>query len=97
MTSINKSILAIATILLTGCNDDQVKTVEVITVEVIKEVAPVEITSVKNVILMIGDGMGAQQVGLLEEYARHAPNSMTVSPTQPVSQIIPVPSLPYVK
>ena len=28
---------------------------------------------VKNLILMIGDGMGAQQVGLLEEYARRAP------------------------
>ena len=27
---------------------------------------------VKNVILMIGDGMGPQQVGLLEEYARRA-------------------------
>lgn len=30
---------------------------------------------VKNLILMIGDGMGAQQVGLLEEYVRRAPNS----------------------
>ncbi len=30
---------------------------------------------VKNVILMIGDGMGPQQVGLLETYARLAPNS----------------------
>ncbi|ASP40784.1 alkaline phosphatase [Bacterioplanes sanyensis] len=28
---------------------------------------------VKNLILMIGDGMGAQQVGLLEEYARRSP------------------------
>ncbi len=31
---------------------------------------------VKNVILMIGDGMGPQQVGLLELYAREAPNSI---------------------
>ncbi|MDF2177790.1 alkaline phosphatase [Aliiglaciecola sp. CAU 1673] len=30
---------------------------------------------VKNLILMIGDGMGPQQVGLLEEYARRAPHS----------------------
>ena len=30
---------------------------------------------VKNLILMIGDGMGAQQVGLLEEYARRAPQN----------------------
>lgn len=28
---------------------------------------------VKNLILMIGDGMGAQQVGILEEYARRSP------------------------
>ncbi|MDR4504697.1 MAG: alkaline phosphatase [Candidatus Scalindua sp.] len=31
--------------------------------------------SVKNVILMIGDGMGPQQVGLAVIYAEHAPNS----------------------
>ena len=31
---------------------------------------------VKNVILMIGDGMGPQQIGLLELYARKAPNSI---------------------
>lgn len=31
---------------------------------------------VKNLILMIGDGMGPQQVGLLELYAREAPNSI---------------------
>lgn len=30
----------------------------------------------KNVILMIGDGMGPQQIGLLESYARLAPNSL---------------------
>ncbi|MGM0559315.1 MAG: alkaline phosphatase, partial [Myxococcota bacterium] len=30
---------------------------------------------VKNVILLIGDGMGPQQIGLLEEYAQHAPSS----------------------
>lgn len=35
----------------------------------------VESGQVKNVILMIGDGMGAQQIGLLEEYVRRAPNS----------------------
>ncbi|MGI0116636.1 alkaline phosphatase [Zooshikella sp. RANM57] len=31
---------------------------------------------IKNVILMIGDGMGPQQVGLLESYARLAPHSI---------------------
>jgi alkaline phosphatase len=30
---------------------------------------------VRNLILMIGDGMGPQQIGLLELYAREAPNS----------------------
>jgi alkaline phosphatase len=76
-TMTHKSLLAIAisTCLLTACNNDT-KTVEVVQeVQVIKEVPPAEVTQVKNVILMIGDGMGAQQVGLLEEYARRAPNS----------------------
>jgi len=69
--------LAITSVLLTACNDDDVKVVtEVEQVEVIKEVAPTPVTKVKNVILMIGDGMGAQQVGLLEEYAQRAPNSL---------------------
>jgi len=70
-------VLAISSTLLMGCNDDD--SIEVIKeVEVVKEVevAPAPITQVKNVILMIGDGMGAQQVGLLEEYARRAPNSI---------------------
>ncbi|MGD8111197.1 alkaline phosphatase [Vibrio sp. TRT 17S01] len=31
---------------------------------------------IKNVILMIGDGMGPQQVGLLETYANNAPHSI---------------------
>lgn len=31
---------------------------------------------VRNVIVMIGDGMGFQQVGLLAAYARHAPHSV---------------------
>ncbi|WP_394210401.1 alkaline phosphatase [Enterovibrio calviensis] len=31
---------------------------------------------IKNIILMIGDGMGPQQVGLLETYATQAPNSV---------------------
>ncbi|WP_354623418.1 alkaline phosphatase [Psychromonas sp. MME2] len=33
-------------------------------------------TPVKNVIVMIGDGMGPGQMGLLEEYARKAPHSI---------------------
>lgn len=37
---------------------------------------PAEPPRVKNIILMIGDGMGPQQVGLLEAYATRAPNSI---------------------
>ncbi|MEH6578077.1 MAG: alkaline phosphatase [Amphritea sp.] len=33
-------------------------------------------SKIKNVILIIGDGMGPQQVGLLETYAKLAPNSI---------------------
>lgn len=33
-------------------------------------------TPIKNLILMIGDGMGPQQTGLLEEYAKRAPSSI---------------------
>jgi alkaline phosphatase len=33
-------------------------------------------TTVKNVIIMIGDGMGPQQVGLLNAYAKYAPHSI---------------------
>lgn len=43
---------------------------------------------VKNLILMIGDGMGAQQVGMLEEYARRSPANMAkVSNTTGLQQI----------
>ena len=37
---------------------------------------PISHAEVKNIILMIGDGMGPQQVGLLELYAREAPHSI---------------------
>lgn len=33
-------------------------------------------SEIKNVIVVIGDGMGAQQVGLLNSYVKHAPNSI---------------------
>ncbi len=32
-------------------------------------------SELRNIILVIGDGMGPNQVGLLTQYARHAPNS----------------------
>ncbi len=38
--------------------------------------APAGAAEVRNVILMIGDGMGPQQVGLLETYANQAPDSI---------------------
>lgn len=46
-----------------------------------------ESKKVKNVILMIGDGMGVQQVGLLEEYVRRAPNSILPSTVTGLQQI----------
>jgi alkaline phosphatase len=66
--------LFIASILLCGCDSDNevAETVEI--EEVAQEIE--ETPTVKNVILMIGDGMGPQQVGLLEEYAIRAPNSI---------------------
>jgi alkaline phosphatase len=38
-----------------------------------------EVAPPKNLILIIGDGMGPQQIGLLEAYARQAPNSVITS------------------
>ena len=45
-------------------------------------------TQIKNVILVIGDGMGPQQLGLLEEYARRAPNSIYQGAPTTLSQLI---------
>jgi len=55
--------------LLTGCGSDDNNNTD------IENRGGETAGTVKNVILMIGDGMGAQQVGLLEEYVRRAPNS----------------------
>ncbi|NRD75561.1 alkaline phosphatase [Shewanella sp. VB17] len=73
----NKSLLmlAISAVLITGCNNENITKVKE-EAEVIKEKMPKEVAHVKNLILMIGDGMGAQQIGLLEEYARRAPHSI---------------------
>ena len=57
-------MLAISSIFLSACNDSSAVT------------AAPETTKVKNLILMIGDGMGPQQVGLLEQYAQSAPLSV---------------------
>lgn len=40
-----------------------------------------EPTAIRNVILIIGDGMGPAQIGLLQSYARLAPNSSYDGPT----------------
>ncbi|CED59863.1 alkaline phosphatase [Moritella viscosa] len=58
-------ILAISSVFLSACNNSPTSTV-----------STPEPTKVKNLILMIGDGMGPQQVGLLEEYAQRAPLSI---------------------
>ena len=57
-------MLAISSVFLSACNDSAAVT------------AAPETTKVKNLILMIGDGMGPQQVGLLEQYAQSAPLSV---------------------
>ncbi len=41
-----------------------------------QQVKAVNKSKIKNVIFMIGDGMGPQQVGLLLSYARQAPNAV---------------------
>lgn len=43
-----------------------------VTAPAVEDTPPREEPKLKNVILMIGDGMGPQQVGLLELYARYA-------------------------
>jgi alkaline phosphatase len=63
-------VLAISAVFLTACNNDNQTSLSAAA-----NTSQAEQTKVKNVILMIGDGMGAQQVGLLEEYARRAPQS----------------------
>ncbi|MGB0834009.1 MAG: alkaline phosphatase [Psychrobium sp.] len=76
---LKKSLAAItvSTILLTGCGGDSNNTkTETPTPQPTAPAPAPAAGQVKNVILMIGDGMGAQQVGLLEEYARRAPNSI---------------------
>ena len=59
LTLMMSSVLSIS-----ACNNNTETTAE-----------PTNTATVKNVILMIGDGMGAQQIGLLEEYARRATTS----------------------
>uniref|UniRef100_UPI00191A75DA alkaline phosphatase n=3 Tax=Psychrobacter TaxID=497 RepID=UPI00191A75DA len=41
----------------------------------------------KNVIMIIGDGMGPQQVGLLLAYAKQAPNSVITDGTTAFDRI----------
>lgn len=45
------------------------------------------VPGVRNVILMIGDGMGPQQVGLLTLYARYAPRSVVPDRTAAIERI----------
>ncbi len=60
----NRKVFGLTTVLLSvlGCSYHIEAQSETIT----------DVTKVNNVILMIGDGMGPPQVGLLEEYARRA-------------------------
>ena len=68
----NKSITSLSLLLLiTACSND----ITPVTHQH-KNAQSNTTPQVKNVILMIGDGMGASQVGLLEEYAQRAPDSI---------------------
>ena len=42
----------------------------------------------KNLILIIGDGMGPQQIGLLEAYARQAPRSVVKNRTTAFTRLL---------
>ena len=43
---------------------------------------------VKNIIMIIGDGMGPQQVGLLLSYARQAPHSVIANRTTALDRLM---------
>ena len=45
-------------------------------------------SKIKNVIMIIGDGMGPQQVGLLLSYARQAPHSVIVNRTTALDRMM---------
>lgn len=59
-------MFTIASLCLIGCSNNHLE---------IKTEKITKVSKVNNVILMIGDGMGAPQVGLLEEYAQRAKHS----------------------
>ena len=54
----------------------------------VKENNSPENGNVRNIILLIGDGMGPAQFGLLETYARRAPNSIYADRPTAVSQLM---------
>ncbi len=60
-------ILGVSLSVLTAIGCSQIQT---------EEVTEQDHPQVKNVIMMIGDGMGPQQMGLLESYAQHASSSI---------------------
>ncbi|MEY8200337.1 MAG: alkaline phosphatase [Colwellia sp.] len=64
-------VLSIASLCLIGCSNN----IDVNSEKVTNSSKITNLSEVNNVILMIGDGMGPQQVGLLEEYARRAKHS----------------------
>jgi len=58
------SVSLVCSLAISGCSQIQVAQESTVTAKA------------KNVIMIIGDGMGPQQVGLLLSYARQAPNSV---------------------
>jgi len=51
-------------------------------------VKPQAAAKVKNIIMVIGDGMGPQQVGLLLSYARQAPHSVIANRTTALDRMM---------
>ncbi|WP_299728593.1 alkaline phosphatase [uncultured Endozoicomonas sp.] len=79
--SFNKKAIAstlCAAALLTGCQSMD------------RQVAGSDTPEVKNIIMMIGDGMGPQQLGLLQEYATNAPSSIYQGQPTGIAQFMDV-------
>lgn len=72
-------VLGVSLSLLTAAGCSQVQT---------DNVADESPSQVKNVIMMIGDGMGPQQMGLLEDYARNASTSIYKGQSTGLTKII---------
>ncbi|MCK5892946.1 MAG: alkaline phosphatase [Endozoicomonadaceae bacterium] len=70
------SLIIVGCTTMTGCAPDDSKD------------TVIESGKVKNIIMMIGDGMGPQQIGLLQTYAHRAPHSIYKGRPTGISRVI---------